>query len=188
MFNWPNEIQFVQIYWKISVDLERTWKKISLDVEIGLNNRPLTYVGNIQLNVLTPNSLIAGRDVKTINSKRWSTTMQRERVENMKTWIPSSTSRKTKSQPQRQNKKSKNWWYRNDQMWVKEQRSLQGWYGFPNVCWERLSCESSSNASWDKLSGSPDSTIVPFRISFSVPVRKVKEQEKINLNAGAKES
>ena len=55
------------------------------------------------------------------------------------------------------------------------------------VCWERRSCESSSNASWDKLSGSPYSPIVPFIISFSVPVRKVKEQEEINLNAGAKE-
>ena len=174
----------MQIYWKITVDLERTWKKILLDVEIGLNNRPLTYVeGGIQLNVLTPNRMIVGRDVKKINSKRWSTTMQRERVEKMKTWIPSSTSRKT----QRQNKKSKYWWYRNDQMWIKEQRSLQDWYGFPNVCWERRSCESSSNASWEKLSGSPYSTIVPFRISFSVPVRKVKEQEEINLNAGAKE-
>ena len=40
-----------------------------LDVEINLNNRPLTYVeDDIQLNVLTPNSIILGRDVSTINS------------------------------------------------------------------------------------------------------------------------
>ena len=43
--------------------------EILLDVEINLNNRPLAYVEDeIQLNVLTPNSMILGRDVKTINS------------------------------------------------------------------------------------------------------------------------
>ena len=43
--------------------------EILLDVEINMNNRPLAYVEDeIQLNVLTPNSMIFGRDVKTINS------------------------------------------------------------------------------------------------------------------------
>ena len=43
--------------------------EILLDVEINMNNRPLAYVEDeIQLNVLTPNSMILGRDVKTINS------------------------------------------------------------------------------------------------------------------------
>ena len=44
-------------------------EQILLYVEINLNNRPLTCVGdNIQLNVLTPDSMILGRDVTTINS------------------------------------------------------------------------------------------------------------------------
>ena len=44
-------------------------EEILLDVEINLNNRPLTYVvDDIQLNVLTTNSMIVGRDVRTINS------------------------------------------------------------------------------------------------------------------------
>ena len=43
--------------------------EILLDVEINLNNRPLTYVvDDIQLNVLTTNSMIVERDVRTINS------------------------------------------------------------------------------------------------------------------------
>ena len=25
-FNWPNKIHFIQIYWKFSVDLQRTWR------------------------------------------------------------------------------------------------------------------------------------------------------------------
>ena len=44
-------------------------EEILLDVEINLNNRPLTYVvDDIQFNVLTTNSMIVGRDVRTINS------------------------------------------------------------------------------------------------------------------------
>ena len=44
-------------------------EKTLLDVEINFNNRPLTYVeDDIQLNVLTPNSMILGKDVRTINS------------------------------------------------------------------------------------------------------------------------
>ena len=44
-------------------------EEILLDVEINLNNRPLTYVvDDIQLNVLTTNSMIVERDVRTINS------------------------------------------------------------------------------------------------------------------------
>ena len=44
-------------------------EEILLDVEINLNNCPLTYVvDDIQLNVLTTNSMIVGRDVRTINS------------------------------------------------------------------------------------------------------------------------
>ena len=44
-------------------------EEMQLDVEINLNNRSLTYVvDDIQLNVLTTNSMIVGRDVRTINS------------------------------------------------------------------------------------------------------------------------
>ena len=44
-------------------------EEILHDVEINLNNGPLTYVeDDIQLNVLPPNSMILGRDVRTINS------------------------------------------------------------------------------------------------------------------------
>ena len=44
-------------------------EEIPLAVEISLNNHPLTYAeGDIQLNVLTPNSMILGRYVTTINS------------------------------------------------------------------------------------------------------------------------
>ena len=44
-------------------------EQILFDVEISLNNLPLTYVeDNIQLNLLTTNSMILGRDVSTINS------------------------------------------------------------------------------------------------------------------------
>ena len=39
-----------------------------LDVEINLNKSLLSYVeDDIQLNVLTPNSVIVGRDVSTMN-------------------------------------------------------------------------------------------------------------------------
>ena len=44
-------------------------KEILFDVEINLTNLPLTYVeDDIQLNLLTINSMILGRDVSTINS------------------------------------------------------------------------------------------------------------------------
>ena len=44
-------------------------EEILLDVEINLNNCSLTHVkDDIQLNILTPNSMILGRDVRTINS------------------------------------------------------------------------------------------------------------------------
>lgn len=44
-------------------------EEILFDVEINLNNLPLTYVeDDIQLNLLTTNSMILGRDVSTINS------------------------------------------------------------------------------------------------------------------------
>ena len=38
-------------------------ESILLDVEVNLNNRPLTYIkGNIQYPILTPNSMLLGRD------------------------------------------------------------------------------------------------------------------------------
>ena len=87
-------------------------EEIPLAVEISLNNHPLTYAeGDIQLNVLTPNSMILGRYVTTINSTadddsdEWTKReMQRERVEKME----------TQPQPQRQNNKSKYRRYSND--------------------------------------------------------------------------
>ena len=67
--SWPNETEFIQIYWKISVEPQWTSIKILLDVEINCNNRQLTYIEeDIQLSVLTPNSMILGRNVSTINS------------------------------------------------------------------------------------------------------------------------
>ena len=40
-------------------------EEIALDFEITLNNRPLTYVGNdIELPILTPNSLIYGHSIR----------------------------------------------------------------------------------------------------------------------------
>ena len=40
-----------------------------LDIEINLNNLPLTFFeDNVQLNVLSPKSMILGRDVSKINS------------------------------------------------------------------------------------------------------------------------
>ena len=44
-------------------------EEILLNAEINLNNRPLKYVeDDIHLNLLTPNSMILRRDVRTINS------------------------------------------------------------------------------------------------------------------------
>ena len=44
-------------------------EKILLDVEINWNNRPLTFAeDDIQLNILTPNSIILEKDVSTKNS------------------------------------------------------------------------------------------------------------------------
>ena len=44
-------------------------EEILFDVEINLNNCPLTYVEyDLQLHVLTPNAMILERDVRTINS------------------------------------------------------------------------------------------------------------------------
>ena len=69
IFNWPNETQFIQISWKISVGLQYKREEILLGVEISLNNHSPTYIqDNIQLNVLTPNSMILGRNVSTLNS------------------------------------------------------------------------------------------------------------------------
>ena len=43
-------------------------EEVLLDVEINLNNRPLTYVEeDVQYPILTPNSMILGRDARTIN-------------------------------------------------------------------------------------------------------------------------
>ena len=67
-FNWPNETQFIQISWKISVGLQYKLEEILLGVEINFNNHSPTYIqDNIQLNVLTPNSMILGRNVSTLN-------------------------------------------------------------------------------------------------------------------------
>lgn len=57
-------------------------KEALLDVEINVNNHPLTYVEeDIQLNVLTPNSMILGRlaQEKTIicRSKKKTEVMER---------------------------------------------------------------------------------------------------------------
>ena len=45
-----------------------TWSELEevlLDVEVNLNNRPLTYIkDNLKYSVLTPNSMILGRDIK----------------------------------------------------------------------------------------------------------------------------
>ena len=39
-----------------------------LDVEVNLNNRPLTYIEeDLEYSVLTPNSMIVGRDIKLPN-------------------------------------------------------------------------------------------------------------------------
>ena len=45
-----------------------TWlelEEILLGVEVNLNNRPLTYIDeDLEYSVLTPNSMILGRDIK----------------------------------------------------------------------------------------------------------------------------
>ena len=67
-FDWPNETQFIQYIRRSQLTYNKL-EEILLDVEINLNNRPFTYVeDDIQLNALTPNSMILGRDVRTINS------------------------------------------------------------------------------------------------------------------------
>ena len=39
-----------------------------LDVEINMNNRPLTYIEeDIQRSILTPNSMILGRNTKIVD-------------------------------------------------------------------------------------------------------------------------
>ena len=43
-------------------------KEVLLDVEINMNNRPLTYIEeDIQRPILTPNSMILGRDTKMVD-------------------------------------------------------------------------------------------------------------------------
>ena len=75
---WHHQLNQGQITWKVqnlykfigrSQLTYNELKEILLDVKINLNNRPLTYVeDDIQLKVLTSNSMILGRDVSTINS------------------------------------------------------------------------------------------------------------------------
>ena len=43
-------------------------EEVLLDVEINMNNRPLTYIEeDIQCSILTPNSMILGRDTKMVD-------------------------------------------------------------------------------------------------------------------------
>ena len=43
-------------------------EEVLLDVEINMNNRPLTYIEeDIQRPILTPNSMILGRDTKMVD-------------------------------------------------------------------------------------------------------------------------
>ena len=49
-----------------------TWaelEEVLLDIEIILNNRPLTYIEEIDYPILTPNSLMLGRDVNFADAK-----------------------------------------------------------------------------------------------------------------------
>ena len=49
--------------------IDHKLEELVLDMEISLSNRPLPYVeDDIQLNILTPCTMILGRDGKTINS------------------------------------------------------------------------------------------------------------------------
>ena len=51
-------------------------EEIALEIEINLNNRPLTYVRNdIELLILTPNSLIYGHSVRESEYQKMSSTM-----------------------------------------------------------------------------------------------------------------
>ena len=51
-------------------------EEIALEIEINLNNRPLTYVHNdIELLILTPNSLIYGHSVRQLDYQKMSSTM-----------------------------------------------------------------------------------------------------------------
>ena len=51
-------------------------EEIALEIEINLNNRPLTYVHNdIELLILTPNSLIYGHSVRESENQKMSSTM-----------------------------------------------------------------------------------------------------------------
>ena len=43
---------------------------------------------------------------------------------------------------------------------------MEDWQGILIVYWEIRNCESSSNTTWDKVSGSTNSTIVPVRTSL----------------------
>ena len=49
-----------QMLYKSISELE----EIALDIEINLNKRPLTYVDDIELSILTPNSLIYGHSIR----------------------------------------------------------------------------------------------------------------------------
>ena len=43
-------------------------EKVLLDVEINMNNRPVTYIEeDIQYPILTPNSMVHGRDTKMVD-------------------------------------------------------------------------------------------------------------------------
>ena len=75
---WHHHLNQEQITWTLQnlyKSIERSQlnynklEEILLDVEINLNNYLLTYVeDDIQLMVITPNSVILGKDVSTINS------------------------------------------------------------------------------------------------------------------------
>ena len=69
MYQKAQQDTVIQIYSKISVDLQYEIEEILLDVEINLKNHPLTYSqDNIHLKVLTPKSMILGENVSTRNS------------------------------------------------------------------------------------------------------------------------
>ena len=175
-------------------------EEILLDVEINLDNRLLTYVEDeIQLNVFTPNSMILGRDVRTINfaadsdSDEWTKRqryVQRCKENACKRWkheYPAALRERQNFSHKGITRKVKI----GDIVMIKGESKNRGHWKIGKVSQLYTGKDEVVRAVQiqveTKFLVRPIQLLYPLELHCDVPAREVKEQVETNFNVDAKE-
>ena len=176
------------------------FEEILLDVEINLNNRPLTHVeDDIQLNVLTSNSMILGRNVSTVKSNAGDDSDEWTERQKYLLRCKGNAWKRSKHEylvalRERQNLSHKDRARKiniGDIVITKSESKTRSHWNIGKVSRLYTGKDEVMRAVqmqvWTKFLVRPIQLLYTLELHCDISVREVKEEEETNLNANAKE-